>query len=199
MTEDAKASLDILLAGNERFRNGNSTHENYSLEQLKTIAQVQKPIAAIIACSDSRVAPEIVFDQPLGTVFAARTPGNVSADSVKWMIDIAVEALQVPLLLVMGHTGCLAVTQIVQGNLTGPGVSLRRQINMAMTRAKSANAEDLLYATTIENVYQTISKLREESQELRTALNNETTSIIGSIYDMETGRVDILEERERII
>ena len=198
MTSDAQASLDQLLAGNERFRNGESTRETYSLEQLKEIAQGQKPIAAIVACSDSRVAPEVVFDQPLGTVFAARTPGNVSADSVKWMIDIAVEELHVPLLLVMGHTGCLAVTQIVEGKLTGPGGRLRNQINTAISRARSRGTGDLMHYTTVENVYQTIRILCDESRELQRALSSGTTSIIGSVYDMETGRVDILEERERI-
>ena len=198
MTEDAQASLDLLLAGNERFRNGESTRETYSLEQLKEIAQGQKPIAAIVACSDSRVAPEVVFDQPLGTVFAARTPGNVSADSVKWMIDIAVEELHVPLLLVMGHTGCLAVTQVVHGNLTGPGVTLRRQIDKAMRRAKSTGG-DLQQDTTVENVYQTILDLRETTYGLKRAQDRGLTSIIGSVYDMETGKVDILDERERII
>lgn len=199
MTADAKVSLEILLAGNERFRNGESTRETYSPEQLLKIAKGQKPIAAIVACSDSRVAPEVVFDQPLGTVFAARTPGNVSADSVKWMIDIAIEELHVPLLLVMAHTGCLAVTQIVQGNLTGPGVSLRRQINKAMTIAKSDDSNDLQHATTIENVYQTILDLREGTYGLKRAQDRGLTAIVGSIYDMETGKVDILEDRERII
>lgn len=199
MTEGAQASLDALLAGNERFRNGKSTRETYSPEQLRELSESQAPIAAIVACSDSRVAPEVVFDQPLGTVFAARTPGNVSADSVKWMIDIAVDELKVPLLLVMGHTGCLAVTQIVNGEMTGAGGRLRHQIGTALSRAKSKDPEDLLYQTVIENVYQTIRMLREESEELKKALRNGTTSITGAVYDMETGRVDILAERERII
>ncbi|MCH7904658.1 MAG: carbonic anhydrase [Armatimonadetes bacterium] len=199
MTDDAKASLDVLLAGNERFRNGKSTRETYSLAQLQEIAKGQKPLAAIVACSDSRVAPEVVFDQPLGTVFAARTPGNVSADSVKWMIEIAVDELKVPLLLVIGHTGCLAVTQIVEGQASGPGGMLRHQISAALTRARSVNKDDVMYQTIIENVYQTISKLREESYELKKAIANGTTSIIGAVYDMESGRVDILEQRERTL
>lgn len=198
MTEAAKVSLDELLAGNERFRNGESTREIYSPEQLREIAKGQKPIAAIVACSDSRVAPEVVFEQPLGTVFAARTPGNVCADSVKWMIDIAVENLHVPLLLVMGHTGCLAITQVVEGNLTGPGVTLRRQIDKAMTRAKSLEGDDLMLDTAVENVHLTIELLREGTHELRRAQNRGLTTILGCIYDMQTGKVDILEERERI-
>ena len=199
MITSAKASLDVLLAGNERFRNGKSTRETYSLAQLQKIAKGQKPLAAIVACSDSRVAPEIVFDQPLGTVFAARTPGNVSADSVKWMIEIAVKELKVPLLLVIGHTGCLAVTQIVEGQASGPGGMLRHQISAALIRAQSANPDDLVRQTVVENVYGTIGKLLDESYELKKAIANGTTSITGGVYDMESGRVDILEPRERTV
>ena len=166
---------------------------------MQEIARGQKPLAAIVACSDSRVAPEVVFDQPLGAVFAARTPGNVSADSVKWMIEIAVKELDVPLLLVIGHTGCLAVTQIVEGQVSGPGGMLRHQISAALIRARSANPDDVMHQTVIENVYQTIDKLCGESYELKQALDAGTTSIIGGVYDIDSGRVDILEQRERTL
>jgi carbonic anhydrase len=136
-----------------------------------------------------------MFDQPLGSVFAARTPGNVSADSVKWMIDIAVEALEVPLMLVVAHTGCLAVTQVVEGDLTGPGGVLRTQISAALMRAKSMQAPDLMRTTLEENVYETITRLSNESNELRTALARGKCTIAGAVYDMHTGRVHILGER----
>jgi carbonic anhydrase len=191
----ASRALETLLVGNERFRTGNGTLYHYTPAQLSELAESQSPIAAILACSDSRVAPEVVFDQPLGTVFAARTPGNVSADSVKWMIDIAVEALEVPLFLVVGHTGCLAVTQIVQGDLTGPGGPLRMQISSALTKAKSTNPDDLMRATIEENVYQTIDRLSNESNELRTAVRSHKTTVVGAVYDMHTGEVHVLPQR----
>jgi carbonic anhydrase len=195
MIATASRALDTLMDGNERFRSGSGTLHRYTLSELSQLAEVQSPIAAILACSDSRVAPEVVFDQPLGSVFAARTPGNVSADSVKWMIDIAVEDLGVPLFLVVGHTGCLAVTQIVQGELTGPGGALRAQINSALMKAKSANTADLMRATIEENVYQTIDRLSNESYELRKAVMEEKTTVVGAVYDMHTGEVRVLPQR----
>lgn len=192
MNATANQSLDTLLAGNERFRTGNGTMFHYTAHELSKLADDQQsPIAAILTCSDSRVAPEVVFDQPLGSVFAARTPGNVSADSVKWMIDIAVENLNVPLFLVVGHTGCLAVTQVVQGNLLGPGGHLRHQISAALIRAKSENPKDLLLATIKQNVLVTIEHLLNESHELRVAVEEGTTKVAGGIYDMHTGNVEV--------
>lgn len=195
MTVQGSRSLDTLLAGNDRFRAGRGTHYTYTEEQLAELAERQQPIAAILACSDSRVAPEIFFDQPLGTVFAARTPGNVSADSVKWMIDIAVEALEVPLFLVVAHTGCLAVTQVVNGDLTGPGGTLRAQINTACTRARSLATGDLFRTTLEENVYETIARLSNESNELRTAVAKGKCTVAGAVYNMHTGRVEVLPQR----
>ena len=195
MTDEAAQSLETLLAGNDRFQSGEGTLHQYSAEDLSQLAKGQSPIAAILTCSDSRVAPEVIFDQPLGTVFAARTPGNVSADSVKWMIDIAVDELGVPLMLIVGHTGCLAVTQIVKGELTGPGGHLRAQISSALTRAKSRNPADLLQETVKENVYHTIERLSNESTELRHALQRGKASIAGAVYDMQTGDVAVLPER----
>jgi carbonic anhydrase len=195
MTVAGSRALDTLLAGNERFRTGSSSVVRYSRADLERLAVHQEPIAAILACSDSRYAPEIVFDQPLGSVFSARTPGNVSADSVKWMIDIAVDDLQVPLFLVVAHTGCLAVTQVVNGEFTGPGGPLRTQISAALTKAKSANPPDLLRATIEENVFETIARLTNESYELRRAVESGRTQVAGAVYDMHTGTVHALEPR----
>lgn len=195
MTATGSRSMDTLLEGNERFRTGNGTLVRYTPERLRQLAESQSPIAAILACSDSRVAPEVVFDQPLGTVFAARTPGNTSADSVKWMIDIAVDELGVPLFLVVGHTGCLAVTQVVQGELTGPGGPLRAQINSALMRARSFGTRDLLRATIEENVRETIDRLRNESYELRRAVESGRTQVMGAVYDLHSGEVRVLEPR----
>ncbi len=189
------SSLDALLEGNERFRTGNGHAYTYTQENLRNLATTQNPIAAVLTCSDSRVAPEIVFDQPLGTMFAARTPGNVSADSVKWMIDIAVENLKVPLFMVVGHTGCLAVTQVVEGNITGPGEPLRAQISLAHSHAKSKNPEDVVLATVKENVFITIDHLMNESYELRRSVEKGTTVVCGAVYDMHTGVVEVLERR----
>ena len=195
MMATASRALETLMEGNKRFRSGKGSANHYTTEQLAHLAESQSPIAAVLTCIDSRVAPELIFDAPLGTMFTARTPGNVVADSVKWMIDIAVEDMAVPLFLVMAHTGCLAITQVVNGELTGPGGPLRLQINAALMRAKSNGAADLLRATIEENVYQTIDRLQNESHELRKAVLAHRTTVVGAVYDMHKGLVEVLPQR----
>ncbi|MEA2553131.1 MAG: carbonic anhydrase, partial [Fimbriimonadaceae bacterium] len=143
MIAEAQAALDKLLEGNARFRAGKPRGYVYPPDVLKRLAQQQKPIAAIIACADSRVSPDVVFDQPLGTIFASRVPGNVASDSAKWMLDIAVQEFKVPLVMVMAHTGCLAVGQLLDGDKGGPGGLHRHEVLNAIYEAKSKRPADL--------------------------------------------------------
>src|SRR4051812_21589419 len=135
MNQRAREILDQLLEGNQRFRTGQSKHYRYPDDHRVQLATDQKPIAAVVACADSRVVPEIFFDQPLGTLFVSRVPANVASDSAKWMIDIAVGEFEVPLLLVLGHSGCLAVRQVLEGK-SGSGGLLRTMVQTAVTRVQ---------------------------------------------------------------
>src|SRR5579862_2108274 len=121
MIPQAEAVLQQLLDGNERFRTGRPKQQLYTEERLRDIASHQKPIAGVIACSDSRITPEVVLDQPLGNLFASRVPGNVASDSAKWMLELAVGEFHVPLVVVMGHTHCLAVGSLLDGDKGGAG------------------------------------------------------------------------------
>jgi carbonic anhydrase len=187
----AQEALQTLLEGNERFRTGKSLHRTYTDRNLRPLAASQSPIAAVISCVDSRVAPEIFFDQPLGSIFVSRVPGNVASDSAKWMIDIAVGELKVPLLVVVGHTGCLAVGQIVQGK-SGPGGLLRFKVQSAVQKAKNSNPEDLYHEAVKVNALQTVEHLENDSWEFRDALRSNTTCAIAAIYNMDTGKVEVL-------
>lgn len=193
MTPQAQAVLDELLEGNQRFRDGRRPQRNYSPDELSTIASKQKPIAAVVACSDSRVTPEIIFDQPLGKLFASRVPGNVASDSAKWMIEIAVGEFEVPLVVVLGHTGCLAVGQLLDGDKGGAGGLHRFQVLSAVYRAKSKRPDDLYRESVQENTIQTVEHLARDLYLLRSAILDGKTSIIPALYEMETGEVKILE------
>lgn len=181
--------LDLLLAGNERFRSGQGTSFRYEQEDLARIAKVQKPIAAVVTCADSRLTPEVIFDQPLGSLFVSRVPGNVASDSAKWMIDIAVLEFKVPLLIVLGHTGCLAVGQVASGQVEGTGGSLRLRVLKAVMRAKAYAKGDLDVAAVKENAKLTVEDLVEESSALREALRRKEITCVPAIYEMESGRV----------
>ena len=180
--------LKLLLEGNERFRTGQSRHQTYAKDEIHRIASVQKPIAAILTCSDSRMAPEIIFDQPLGTLFTSRVPGNVASDSAKWMIDIAVGAFAVPLFIVLGHTGCLAVKQIVEGMTDGAGGALRLKVLSAVIKTRASQPKDMLRASVENNARHTVEELAQESYDLRDALHKRTILCVPMVYEMETGK-----------
>ncbi len=184
----ADSALSRLLEGNERFRTTGSGLQPYTAAHLHELAIEQVPFAAIIACSDSRVSPEIIFDQPLGALFVSRVPANVASDGTKWMIDLAVGSFQVPLVLVLAHTGCLAVKQIVE-NKPGPGGSLRDRVHAAMHHVASGEPETLYERTIVANAKKTCRDLLEESSALEKAVKAGITEVRTALYDMETGRV----------
>ena len=193
LNPEARTALQTLLDGNERFRSGQSEHRTYTIEDIQEHSKGQSPVAAVIACSDSRLTPEILFDQPLGTIFSSRNPGNVAGESARWMSELAAEGLKLPLLLVLGHTGCLAVAQVMNGSVSGANDRVRAQIDSAYAHAKASAPEDLYLETVKENVRETIKRLRDESWALRKAVESGTTSVVGAVYDLETGEINLLE------
>lgn len=192
MNSEAANVLEELLEGNRRFREGRTRHHVYGLETIEALATCPAPKAAIVACSDSRVSPEAIFDQPLGHLFVSRVPGNVASDSAKWMLEIAVSNLKVPLVLVIGHTECLAVKQVVEGHTTGSGGLLRTFVSTSVLRARSANPPDLFHASVLENARHSTEQLTAESWSLRRAIEDGQTSIAAGFYDVWTGKFEVL-------
>ncbi len=184
-----EASLATLKTGNERFASCVAESRSYPREVLTQLATGQTPLAAIVACADSRVCPEIVFDQPLGAVFVSRVPANVASDSAKWMIDIAVGEFRVPLVVVMAHSGCLAVKQIVEGK-EGAGGLLRYRVQSAFHDVeREGSAHDVYERTIDENARKTCRDLSQESTALGDAIRAGQTKIIPARFDLETGIV----------
>ena len=186
-------SLVELYEGHKRFLNHETEHRHYHPHHLEELVKSPRPIAAIVACSDSRVAPEVVFDQGLGQLFVSRVPGNVASDGTKWMLEIAVSELKVPLVMVMGHTGCLAVGQSVEGKIGWAGGTLRFDVQKAVHRAKVLNQGDLYVSAVRENVALTIENLHRESYASQKAIQMGELGIVGGIYDMETGVVTLID------
>ncbi len=187
LSAEAQLILDELLEGNRRFRDGTSIGYTYGPERIGELADAPKPRAAIVACSDSRVSPEVVFNQPLGKLFISRVPGNVASDSAKWMLELAVSILRVPLVIVMGHTECLAVKQVVDGAVTGSGGTLRFAVSAAVLRARAERPKDLFRASVVENARLSREHLITESWALQRAMEAGETAIIAGLYDVHTG------------
>jgi len=182
----------MLLEGNERFRNGQSNHYQYPLDFIRELGEGQEPQAAVIACVDARVAPEILFDQPMGSLFVSRVPGNTAAESAKWMLELAVGDLQIPLVVVLGHTQCLAVGQVMRG-MSGPGGALRMDLARAVHSAKMKDPIDLYRQAVIENALQTVNELKGDSYAVRRAMDEGKIEIVAAVYDVFTGLVEVLE------
>lgn len=183
-----ESELAQLMEGNQRFRNQSPVLYRYAEEELADLASVQTPIAAVVACSDSRVVPEVIFNQPLGSLFVSRVPGNVASDGSKWLIEIAVEEFEVPLVIVMAHTGCLAVGQVVHGATSGTGGPLRLKVLNAVYRAKDEGGD--LYRASLEmNAKMAAEELTQEVPSLRKAVEARKILVVPMIYEMNTGKV----------
>ncbi len=193
MLARARLILEELLDGNTRFREVRSRSYRYHRHSLSDLASGQAPRAAVITCVDSRVAPEIIFDQPLGSMLVARVPGNVASESARWMLDIAIEELHVPLVLVLGHACCRAVQQVIEGKPDIAHEALLGGIKEAMARAGQDATDDLYMRTIVENARQTAQELLRDSQDLRQGIADGTTDIAAAVFDIESGRVTVLD------
>lgn len=190
----SEEALHELLEGNRRFAEGIPVSRRVGPEERAEFARGQHPFALIIGCVDSRVTPDVIFDQPLGKLMVCRVPGNTPSDSAKWTLEIAVGELHVPLVLVVGHTQCVAVGQILEGRAIGPGGPLRIMIASAVMEARSRSDSASLYRNAvIANALQTTRALSSESWSLREAVRAGQCVIRTAIYELESGRVELLD------
>jgi carbonic anhydrase len=189
VTPDAKRVLADLLEGNRRFRTGAGTHRTYSAEDLRRIADVQEPKAAVVACSDSRVTPSTIMDQGLGDVFSARVPGNVESDGVDWMVELAVGHFRVPIVIVLGHTGCLAIKTALEGGASLSGSLLHQRIAFT-TMGVDRNSPDALTVAAERNAAATAEKLRRLQKVIEAG---DRCTVVAAIYEMESGAIRLLD------
>lgn len=187
-----------LEQGNQRFMAGKAEHPRIDiLRRVETATQGQKPFATILTCSDSRVPPEYIFDQGVGDIFVIRVAGNIAGTSEAATIEYGTEHLGTPLLVVMGHKSCGAVSATVQkAEVHGSLPKLVERIVPAVeaARAKQPNATgtDLLNAAIKANVMQSIADLLHGSDIVRHLVSEAKLTIVGAVYDIETGKVDWL-------
>ncbi len=182
---------DSLMAGNRRFVAGKpQTRDLVSLRH--TLTSGQSPKAIILSCSDSRVGPELIFDQSLGDIFVVRTAGNIADAVALGSIEYAVDHLHSPLLIVLGHQKCGAVSAACSGDKM-PSSNLDaivERINPAVTQARTyAKADDLIESAIKENVHQSAKDVLANSQIIRDAVKAGKLSVIEAEYELDSGRV----------
>ncbi len=193
--------LSCLIEGNKRFQSGlRSVQSMATPEKLKVLAQNgQNPKCIILACSDSRVPAEMIFDQGLGDLFVLRVAGNVIAPSLLASLEFAAVNFGCPLVLVMGHTKCGAINaaiDIVQNNKTAPSKNLEDLISRlkpAVIKNKSTPEQEMVHRCTWDNVHNTIQQIQSESEIVRNLVADHKLMLVPSVFDLDSGKVSFFD------
>jgi carbonic anhydrase len=191
----ADQALNMLMDGNARFVSGNALHPDQSADRRAEVVSAQHPFAIVVGCSDSRVPPEVVFDQGIGDIFVIRTAGEVMDNAALASIEYGAEHLGVPLVVVLGHDSCGAVTAAIQGG-EAPGhlAGLVEAIQPAVDEAKKEASEDELLDASIDiNVRNIVDQLKTSEPILSELVKEGKLTIIGARYHLDSGEVEILE------
>lgn len=181
-------ALRMLMQGNARFMQGKTTNPNRTLSRLRSLDEKQAPFATVLACSDSRVPVEILFDQGFGDVFVARVAGNIATSEVIGSVEYATAVLGSRLVMVLGHTGCGAVKATMTADpVPGQIGSLYPYIRPAVEDAYAAGLDAVIR----ENVRNQVKILRAASPVLAAALRGRTVDVVGAVLDFQTGKVTL--------
>ena len=191
-------ALNILKEGNERFVNNIMAHRNL-LQQVNETSAGQFPFAAILSCIDSRTSAELIFDQGLGDILSIRIAGNILNEDILGSMELACKLAGSKLIVVLGHTKCGAIegacNNIVLGNIT----ALLNKIKPAIEQEtetkteRNVNNESFLKNVTVNNIFITVKKIKEQSSILHSMEQTKQIKIIGGLHDIDTGQVFFYE------
>jgi carbonic anhydrase len=193
MTPDAV--LAELKAGNARFVSGH-TRDYDLLKQAKVSAAGQYPTAIVLGCLDSRVPPEMVFDQGIGNIFVGRVAGNFVNTDLLGSMEFGSAVVGAKLIVVLGHDHCGAIKGAIDqaklGNLTATLANIKVDTT-GIPGERSSSNEALVEAVTEDNVRQNVKDIQTRSPVLAERVRNGQLKIVGGLYDLETGRVTWLD------
>jgi len=186
------SALQKLMEGNQRYIEQKRTFPDQARSRIVEVAQGQHPFATILACSDSRVAPEIIFDQGLGDLFDIRVAGNFLDDVVLGNIEYAALELGVPLLVILGHERCGAVKAALDGKAVPGHIStLVAAIQPAVDSTKGQKGDAWDNAVRA-NVKRNVNNLQSASPILAEAVKAGKLKVVGGRYDLDSGKVEII-------
>ena len=185
-------ALEKLMDGNKRYQVTNQAYPHQTVDRRQTLLNGQKPFAVILSCADSRVPPELIFDQGLGDLFVIRVAGHVVDDAVLASVEFAVIVLDTPLVMVLGHTQCGAVEATISGgDLPGSLSKLAAAIQPAVASAKEQPG-DLVDNAIKTNANMTAVQLLTRSPLLKQATAGEQVKFVTALYKLDTGAVELL-------
>lgn len=179
LVSDSQKALQYLKDGNQRYLDNRTIVRDTNAEDRNVLKDGQKPFAVIVTCSDSRVSPEIYFDQKLGDIFVIRNAGNIADETVLGSIEYAVEHLHAPLVVVVGHSSCGAVT----GAFNGGEYPENLQTIINTISSSIENSNDI-----VEAIHANIDSVVEQINE-NEIVKEMGANVIGAHYNIESGEV----------
>jgi len=189
-------ALKRIMEGNARYAANTPNERDFSVGRAAR-AEGQYPIAAILSCADSRVSPELAFDQAPGDLFVVRVAGNVVNTDLLASIEYGLQFLGARLIVVLGHSSCGAVEaaiKVVKDKAVLPGhlPELITALKPAVTIAQSEKSGDLLENATRENVKRQVARLKSSAPIVQKLYAGKNIDIVGGVYDIATGKVTLV-------
>lgn len=191
--------LKSLMDGNKRFVGGTLTSRDHS-KQVRDAALGQFPKAVILSCLDSRIPVEDVFDRGIGDVFVARVAGNFENTDILGSLEFACKASGTKLIFILGHEHCGAIKGAIDGVELGNITAMLQNIRPAIDHFEDYDGDQtsenpkFVHMVAEQNVRQTIERIRERSPVLSEMESNGDIKIVGGLYEMKTGVVEIIAE-----
>ncbi len=190
------AALARIMQGNERYAANISANRDYSAGRAER-ADAQYPIAAVVGCADSRVSPELIFDQGPGQLFVVRVAGNFVNGAGIASLEYAVKYLGVPLIVVLGHSNCGAISAAIKvlaegATLPGRLLDLVADLKPGVQAAIDRKPENLLAAAISSNVTYNVGQLQGDEPIISGTVARGELKVVGGIYDIATGKFGLL-------
>lgn len=191
------AALARLMGGNKRYVKGIETTDSFTTVS-KALASGQNPYACILGCADSRVSPELAFDENQGDLFITRVAGNFVTPEILASLEYGTAVLNAQLIMVLGHTSCGAIGAAIKAvekdeDFPGHIQSLTSALSPAVEGAIKQKPKDLADAATRENIRLNVAKLRTATPVLSKRVRDGQLKVVGGLYDIKTGRVELIE------
>jgi len=190
----ADEALSRLMAGNQRYIRDKEQHPDESLARRKELVGGQHPFAVILGCADSRVSPELLFDQGLGDLFVIRVAGNILDDAVLGTIEYAVEHLGTKLIMVLGHEKCGAVSAAVEGGEPAGHLKALVTAIQPSVEATAGQAGDKIHNCVVANARRVAQQIRESQPILQEYVKQKKLKVVAADYALDTSKVTLLDQ-----
>lgn len=185
--QNSKEAIEELKLGNHRFLNNKLKNTNYQ-EQIDSTQEVQHPHSFVLSCIDSRIPPEIIFDQGIGNIFVARVAGNIENSHIIGSMEYAVAIKHIKLIVVMGHGNCGAINGVLDNVRLDNLSKVMDDIKPSVKQDNQVRNNDVTL-TALNNIRKTINDIQQNSPTIKTAIAQRKLEIIGAYYDVKSGEV----------